>query len=111
MLKCSDIIQMIRETLELEIGGAIGTGGNGKTTTKGEYSSSEDGERPVKRGKKGKEAKKQVKEEVEIKEEEGPKSDYKFVENAVREGDFSKLKVADLKSYLKLKGLHTTGNK
>lgn len=90
MLKCSDIIQMIKETLELEIGGAIGAN---TTRGKGDCSSSEEGEKPVKRGKKtGKGKAEVVKEEVQIKEEDAG-VDLKHVENQVRSGEFGKVKI------------------
>lgn len=34
-----------------------------------------------------------------------------MIEKLVREGEFNKIKVPELKNYLKSKGLHTTGKK
>lgn len=62
--------------------------------------------------KRGKGSKKETKSKKEVKEEvETEGVNLKVVENMIKNGEFNKVKVNDLKAYLKSKGLQTTGNK
>jgi hypothetical protein len=101
---------MIKDTLQLEISGDIEKGNC--NNRKGNCFENDDVEKATKRGKG---SKKESKVKNEVKEEpvkvEDSGIDVKQIEKLIREGEFNKIKVDDLKHYLKTKGLHSGGVK